>query len=197
MTVQRIKEAALIQFAIHGYDGASLADIASEVGIKKPSIYAHFSGKDELFLEVFHDALGRELDFVRHYFHRTQQEPFKEVLYGFLLQYLDRYVKDRNTNFFLRTVFFPPVHLKQQTVDSGNDFVDQLEKLLVPIFHKAIADKSISPAVNEEIAATAYTAALDGLFVELFFGGAERALKRAQASWLVYWRGIQSQPEVT
>ncbi|MBD2807322.1 helix-turn-helix transcriptional regulator, partial [Xenorhabdus sp. ZM] len=45
MTANRIKAVALSHFARYGYEGTSLANIAQEVGIKKPSIYAHFKGK--------------------------------------------------------------------------------------------------------------------------------------------------------
>lgn len=38
MSVNRIKEAAFIHFARNGYEGASLAQIAEEAGIKKQSI---------------------------------------------------------------------------------------------------------------------------------------------------------------
>lgn len=50
MTSDRIKEVSLRHFARNGYEGASLAHIADDIGIKKQSIYSHFKGKDELFL---------------------------------------------------------------------------------------------------------------------------------------------------
>ncbi|TXK79848.1 TetR/AcrR family transcriptional regulator [Paenibacillus sp. N3.4] len=51
-----IKDAALQFFAIHGYEGASLSQIAENVGMRKQSLYAHFKGKDDLFLQVLQDA---------------------------------------------------------------------------------------------------------------------------------------------
>lgn len=61
MKSNEIKEAALKYFTIHGYEGASLSLIAEEVGMKKQSIYAHFKGKDDLFLQVLRDAKETEL----------------------------------------------------------------------------------------------------------------------------------------
>ncbi|UUZ83400.1 TetR/AcrR family transcriptional regulator [Paenibacillus sp. P26] len=58
MSAQTIKAAALRLFALRGYDGVPLSEIAKEVGIRTPSIYAHFSSKDDLFMAVFEDVLA-------------------------------------------------------------------------------------------------------------------------------------------
>ena len=57
MTVEGLKKAALNRFAENGFDGTSMAHIADDVGIKKQSIYTHFKGKDQLFLQVFSDVV--------------------------------------------------------------------------------------------------------------------------------------------
>ena len=51
-----IIDAAMRQFAEHGYQGARIDDIASELGIAKGSIFQHFGSKSGLFLEVFKKA---------------------------------------------------------------------------------------------------------------------------------------------
>lgn len=42
--------AAIGEFAERGYAGASMQAIAEAVGVTKPVLYAHFAGKDELYL---------------------------------------------------------------------------------------------------------------------------------------------------
>jgi AcrR family transcriptional regulator len=51
-------------FAERGYLGTSLADLAHEIGVQKPSLYHHIAGKEDLLWDVaqegavaFHDAL--------------------------------------------------------------------------------------------------------------------------------------------
>lgn len=48
-TRERILAAALDLFAIKGYEGTTIDDIAAKVGIKGPSIYKYLKGKADLF----------------------------------------------------------------------------------------------------------------------------------------------------
>ncbi|MDQ7864476.1 TetR/AcrR family transcriptional regulator [Peribacillus frigoritolerans] len=56
MKSNEIKEAALNISRFMVMKELSLSQIAEEVGMKKQSIYAHFKGKDDLFLQVLRDA---------------------------------------------------------------------------------------------------------------------------------------------
>ncbi len=47
-TREKILEEALTLFAENGYDGTSVEQIAEKVGIKAPSLYKHFKGKEDI-----------------------------------------------------------------------------------------------------------------------------------------------------
>jgi AcrR family transcriptional regulator len=49
---QLILEAAAVEFAESGYDGATLERIGERVGLSKASLYYYVSGKDQLFGEI-------------------------------------------------------------------------------------------------------------------------------------------------
>lgn len=56
-TPERILDAAEMLFAEYGYEGTTLRQIAQRVGIKEPSIYAHFAGKEAVYGAVIDRAL--------------------------------------------------------------------------------------------------------------------------------------------
>ena len=47
-TKEKILETALTLFAQNGYNGTSMEQIAQDVGIKAPSLYKHFKGKEDI-----------------------------------------------------------------------------------------------------------------------------------------------------
>jgi AcrR family transcriptional regulator len=54
----RIIKAARGELSKNGYAGSSLAVIAAAAGLRKPSIFAHFATKDELYASVVEDCLS-------------------------------------------------------------------------------------------------------------------------------------------
>ena len=53
-----IVEVAMRHFAEHGYRGARVEDIASEVGVAKGTVFLHFTNKEGLFLAAFQRAVS-------------------------------------------------------------------------------------------------------------------------------------------
>jgi AcrR family transcriptional regulator len=62
---ERLLEIARGQFLKNSYHGATLRSIASEAGVTTGSLYHHFSGKDELFVEVCAEGMKRMLSRLR------------------------------------------------------------------------------------------------------------------------------------
>jgi len=54
-----ILNAALDVFAERGYNGGSMREIASRVGVSEPALYRHFSGKEEVFVALMRIGAGR------------------------------------------------------------------------------------------------------------------------------------------
>lgn len=57
----RIRDAAIGLFLQKGYEGVSVDEIARASEVSKPTIYAHFEGKEDLFVSLLEDACERLL----------------------------------------------------------------------------------------------------------------------------------------
>lgn len=55
-TKDRILDESLTLFAQNGYDGTGVEQIAEKVGIKAPSLYKHFKGKEEILNALIDSA---------------------------------------------------------------------------------------------------------------------------------------------
>ena len=55
-TKEKILEAALALFSENGYDGTSVEQIAIIVGIKAPSLYKHYKGKEDILNALIDSA---------------------------------------------------------------------------------------------------------------------------------------------
>ena len=61
-TKEKILDEALTLFAEKGYDGTSIDLIAERVGIKGPSLYKHYKGKEEILnalIDAAEEKYGR------------------------------------------------------------------------------------------------------------------------------------------
>jgi len=57
-TAERILDVAEEVFAEKGYEGATLRDVAQAAGLRTPSLYNHFEGKDALYAAVLERGIG-------------------------------------------------------------------------------------------------------------------------------------------
>ncbi len=57
MTKRRIERVARREFALHGFDGASIRQIAAEAAVTKPVLYYYFRDKRNLYLSLLEAAV--------------------------------------------------------------------------------------------------------------------------------------------
>ena len=82
-TREKILNEALDLFAVKGYHATSMREIAKAVGIKGSSIYNHFSGKEEIFSELFNylAPLNLESDIFQKKFIAAEIDPLESLNY--------------------------------------------------------------------------------------------------------------------
>src|SRR5690625_7990685 len=80
----KIKEAAAKLYGVYGFEGTTLKNIADKVGIKTPSIYNHFSSKQETFLEIYHELLEEHYLQLKTILNELKDKPTKNKLYNII-----------------------------------------------------------------------------------------------------------------
>lgn len=170
-SVDRICAAAVIHFAERGYDAASLNDIAGAVGIRKASLYAHFTSKDALFMDVFNEALQLERNYMSQCFVDEQSEAQAGSAYCASLA--QRYQTSEHLRLLLRTAYFPPVGLQPAISLGFEAYLAELQDL----FLKKLPKVQLSQVWLGE----AYLAMVDSLHVELIYAGGKSFAKRLEA----------------
>jgi len=89
---ERALEKALHVFWRHGYEGSSLAELTAAMGINRPSLYAAFGNKEELFRRVL-DHYAATADALHE---NAMRQPTARAAVGFLLQTVAELTGDRS-----------------------------------------------------------------------------------------------------
>ncbi|WP_313636745.1 TetR/AcrR family transcriptional regulator [Paenibacillus sp.] len=190
MKRKEIKDIALKCFTTHGYEGASLSQIAELVGMKKQSLYAHFKGKDDLFLQVLQDAKETEITSKLQYLSKVGTQNPKTDLLGYLQLVMDLFQKNEQLKFWLRMTFFPPPHLAKAIDEEVIDTEKKIQPVLESKFQAWIDTKVIREDAAS-IPTLAFLGVVDSIMLELVYGNNETRLnEKLNASWTVFWRGI-------
>lgn len=179
-SVNRICEAACQHFSVHGYDSASLNEIARSVGIRKASLYAHFRNKDALFLEALDDATRIETAYAETLFDQAASGEIPGAAYVEVIA--DRHGGSVYLRFLLRAVFHHPVTLKARIGEVYEAFLD----LLRARYERQL--RQTMPRLDEADAARygrAYVGIVESLFVELNYSYPQPVEIRREALWSV------------
>jgi AcrR family transcriptional regulator len=90
-----INQAAFEFFALKGFDGCTLQEIADKVGINKATIYSHYSSKEELFLTVLSEQINTYSETVKNAVDENINEPLNTILFNIVQAFFDNSPLDR------------------------------------------------------------------------------------------------------
>ncbi|WP_400247615.1 TetR/AcrR family transcriptional regulator [Niallia sp. JL1B1071] len=190
MKKEEIKKAAIKFFLQNGFEGASLSEIAEEAGIKKASIYSHFKGKDDLFLEVLKEAKAEEIERKQQFFEKEDSSNPETFLYHYLLYVKGMFQENEMLKFWLRMGFFPPMHLYdviQTEVTEAENFQEHL------IGQKCVKwiEKGQLSIKDANTFNSAFTGIIIAIMVEIvYFNSGKRVDDKLEALWEVFWKGV-------
>ncbi|WP_078381612.1 TetR/AcrR family transcriptional regulator [Sutcliffiella halmapala] len=190
-TSDKIKKSALQLFAQKGYYATSLNDVAEMVGIKKPSLYAHFKNKDDLYktiiielMEVFTTSISlSKEEFAEH--------STREQLLLIVKKMVDFWKDEELGLLYKRSMLFPEEKfqdlIREQFVQSEVYTTNILEKIFSnALKNQQISNQPIQPLID------AFYCLIDGLFVQRFFYPLNEYEQKVIHAFDHYWKGIET-----
>ncbi|OLO05706.1 TetR/AcrR family transcriptional regulator [Salinicola socius] len=189
-TRDRLKQIGLSLFARHGYEGTTLAQIATAAGIKKPSIYNHFDSKAALFLELSRDADDDMIALIDASLARMAQAPFEQRLRHLLQQCATFAYREHQGVFYKRFLLFPP----QELVTEAEAIIDQgesrIDRRLIAFIQSGRRAGALRATLTDDHFIAAFYCIVDGLLSETFMYERQELERRFEGVWSVFWRGV-------
>jgi AcrR family transcriptional regulator len=168
-----IQVAALGLFARNSYEGVSMSAISEAAGVKKPTIYSHFTGKSGLYLSLIGPCI------------RIESARLKETLEGeggvmerlraYFDGYCERFCSDPPyLRFLTRALRLPPPELREMTARISEEHFSVMEETLAAFMAPLEPGK-----MSAEKLAKAFLGILDGVQLALVGGCDGPGLKAA------------------
>ncbi|MCM3617048.1 TetR/AcrR family transcriptional regulator [Sutcliffiella horikoshii] len=190
-TSEQIKQSALQLFAQKGYFGTSLNDVATKVGIKKPSLYAHFKNKDDLYLSILHELMDTFKESVSIDSSIMEQYSTKDLLYLFLKNMVDFWKDETMGLLYKRTLLFPEEHFRSTIQEQFLQTEAHTTAILREIMEKGKRKQEISNQPIEPLIDSFYCL-VDGLFVQRFFYPLPQYDMKVEHAFTHFWKAAET-----
>lgn len=193
MTANRIKLIALELFSQKGYEGTALSEIAEKVGIKKPSIYAHYKNKEALFLSVVADMTASYAARWDEVIKQTQRLGVEKRLYTLMEETIRHFAREPlHVALWIRIWMFPPAGLKDELLQRMKDLHKRLEQDVTDMIQAGIEQGDVRRGQGNDMA-FAYLSLIDGYLMRVICYGPGNYTAQTIDIWKCFWEGIRRQ----
>ncbi|GAA0321788.1 TetR/AcrR family transcriptional regulator [Oceanobacillus sp. FSL W7-1293] len=143
---KKLIDAALKQYALNGYHGATMRKIANEVGIKPASIYFFYKNKEDLFIVAFKQFLDNHFDKMKSILNEKREEPAQNIFSAMFEGIADHHKGDmEGTDAYISLVTSPIPGISQYLYDHMKRYnewlVASLDSILRDSYPKMQADE--------------------------------------------------------
>ncbi|MHA6258838.1 TetR/AcrR family transcriptional regulator [Sporosarcina sp. CAU 1771] len=125
MKRQELIDAALLHYSLHGYQGATMRKIASEVGIKPASIYFFYENKEALFIAAFKQLLMAHFNEMQRVLTENKDEPV-DLIFSAMLRGIVKHHKGdlQATTAYISLVTSPIPEIKKDLQKHMNYYAE-------------------------------------------------------------------------
>ncbi|GIO24634.1 TetR/AcrR family transcriptional regulator [Oceanobacillus sp. J11TS1] len=191
-TKEKILVEGIELFATLGYNGTSMTKIADRVGLQKSSLYAHYSSKEALFLDVTTKIAADYVHFVKSTFENDGKTTEEKLHLSFQAHVKDMANHDSSIEFYNRFSSYPPQGFEDKVLKVLRESEEQARAAFKEEIKKAQEDGSITKEVSPEEAARAFYGLLDGLSYETNYYDMDIIESHGESMWKVFWRGVKA-----
>lgn len=186
-TKKRILEQGLRLFSSYGYEETALKDIAENVKIKTPSIYAYFESKQDLFEQIVSFVIEDYLEFIKQQSLIIANFSTEKKLYHVLAE-LNKYYYMNDKGFFLKRYgIYPPESFKELITAKNKQVEEEIRELVFSI----LRNNKENEFIDEETIVTSFTTILEGMLFHMMSSPYKEYEQRLNMTWSVFWKGIQ------
>jgi AcrR family transcriptional regulator len=170
---------ALEVFWLRGYEGATLPELTRAMGINRPSLYATFGNKEQLFRKALERYQTGPMAFLTEALRQPTARAVVEAIFsGFI-----RMQRDRNTPRGCLVV--SGALACSEEAETVRQELAQLRQAIVSAFRarfeRAVQDGDLPPQTDCATLARYIATVLSGLAVQAASGATEKALRRVSA----------------
>lgn len=189
-TKERIMQAALEEFSLHGFEGARMEKIASKVGINKASLYFYFKSKEQLFRELFDIIVKKHYAYLTSIFRKYQDLPSRQLLSSLYKDYLEYHWGNTEMDFWNMVYYYPPEPMKEEIMHFTQDSYDVFTAELTSVMEKGIKNGELQPLNPADMATTFYYL-VTCITLSTGLMNLEQGLSQMDLCFHVFWNGIK------
>ena len=176
---------ALRVFWEKGYEGTSLNDLTEAMGITRPSLYAAFGNKDELFRKALDLYEAEKLSYIRQALDKPTAREVAETMLRGSVDNVTSNTEPHGCLGVITSVACGPEaqSVREEVVKRG----DQAKKALTDRFTRAKEEGDLPSHVDPEGLMRVLVAMLQGISVQATQGASREELDRLVESGLALW----------
>lgn len=191
-TKEKILFVSKAHFASNGYEGTTMAMIAKEVGIRKPSLYSHYSSKADIFKDVLQLEFEVYLSAVKEILSNKNQSAVERMSELFMDHLPGDENKEMDNEFYYRFIKYPPVEIEEYTLDRYREMESALYEMFDSVVEEGKGEGEIDASLTSLQIYDTYFIMIDGIDTMKGLYSFEDAKMSSENVWQVFYRGIKA-----